>query len=367
MALKKTLVEKLFNISKISSQAVTNCRISSSTVQNRTSQNAGKATTDMAPEPGDRNGNGVFRRFLHRGAAVSPAITTLPMGKNLKERLKEIDMSKDRIRLDGLSSHLTAKPAVPEVASLSVQEAKKLLRVAQLEVVKTRLRETGKTWISYSDFIQICGESCSGPEQGLQFAKLLDESGSVIVLGNVVVLRPDQDFLRTDLKTVAKALGGLIPLPVPGPNDPRRKELVELEKKKAVIDETADAMVRRELWFGLAYLVVQTAAFMRLTFWELTWDVMEPICFYVTSMYFMAGYAFFLRTSKEPSFEGFYQSRFDAKQKKLIKADNFDIRRYNELKQIFYPNSSTSSDQAFQTASFDHSEKTQIDVLDHSQ
>ncbi|KAL4376912.1 hypothetical protein GQ457_02G014450 [Hibiscus cannabinus] len=358
MALKKTLVEKLFNISKISSQALTNCRISSSTVQNRTSQNAGKATTDLAPEPGDRNGNGVFRRFLHRGAAVSPAITTLPMGKNLKERLKEIDMSKDRIRLDGLSSHLTAKPAVPEVASLSVQEAKKLLRVAQLEVVKTRLRETGKTWISYSDFIQICGESCSGPEQGLQFAKLLDESGSVIVLGNVVVLRPDQ---------VAKALGGLIPLPVPGPNDPRRKELVELEKKKAVIDETADAMVRRELWFGLAYLVVQTAAFMRLTFWELTWDVMEPICFYVTSMYFMAGYAFFLRTSKEPSFEGFYQSRFDAKQKKLIKADNFDIRRYNELKQIFYPNSPTSSDQAFQTASFDHSEKTQIDVLNHSQ
>ncbi|KAK8676671.1 hypothetical protein V6N13_142241 [Hibiscus sabdariffa] len=126
---------------------------------------------------------------------------------------------------------------------------------------------------------------------------------------------------------VAKALRGLIPLPVPGPNDPRRKELVELEKKKVVIDKTADAMVRRELWFGLAYLV----------------------------------------ESKEPSFEGFYQSRFDAKQKKLIKAGNFDIRRYNELKQIFYLNSSTSSDHAFQTTSFDHYEKTQIDVLDHSQ
>ncbi|KAK8497488.1 hypothetical protein V6N13_053264 [Hibiscus sabdariffa] len=360
MALKKTLVERLFNISKISSQAVTNCRISSSTVQNRFSQNAGKASTDMAPDPGDRkgdsNGNGVFRRFLHKGTKVSPAMRTFPMGKDLKERLKEINISKDRIRLDGLSSHLTAKPAVPEVAPLSVQEAKKLLRVAQLEVVKTRLRETGKTWISYSDFIKICGESCSDSEQGLQFAKLLDESGTVIVLGNVVVLRPDQ---------VAKALGGLIPLPVPGPNDPRRKELVELEKEKAVIDEKADSLVRRELWFGLAYLVVQTVGFMRLTFWELTWDVMEPICFYVTSMYFMAGYAFFLRTSKEPSFEGFYQSRFKAKQKKLIKANNFDIRRYKELKDIFYPNSSLSSDQAFKTASFDHSEKAQIDVLDH--
>ncbi|XVE82681.1 hypothetical protein DITRI_Ditri16bG0025500 [Diplodiscus trichospermus] len=348
MALKKTLMERLFNISRTSSQALTNFRISSSTVQNRISQKAGKATTAMAPDPGDNSGNvygnGMFRRrFLHKGAMLSPAMRKLPMGENLLERLREIDIFKDRIRLDGLSPHLAATPAVPGVASLSVQETKKLLRVAQLELVKTRLRETGKNWVSYSDFIRICGESCSDPEQGLQFAKLLDESGTVIVLGNIVVLRPEQ---------VAKALGGLIPLPVPNPNDPRRKELVELEKQKAMIDQKADSLVRRELWLGLAYLVVQTAGFMRLTFWELSWDIMEPICFYVTSIYFMAGYAFFLRTSKEPSFEGFYQSRLSTKQKQVIKAHNFDIQRYNELKGIFYPHS--SSNQALSSSSFDH-------------
>ncbi|OMO56838.1 hypothetical protein CCACVL1_26230 [Corchorus capsularis] len=362
MALKKKLVEKLFNISKVSSQALTNCRISSSTVQNRMSQKAGKATTAMAPDPGDSNangnvsGNGIFRRFLHKGTILSPAIRKMPMGENLMERLREMDISKDRIRLDGLSPNLVAKSAVPELPELSVEEAKKLLRVAQLEVVKTRLRETGKTWISYSDFIQICRESCSDQEQGLQFAKLLDESGSVIVLGNVVVLRPDQ---------VAKAIGGLIPLPQRNPNDPRRKELVELEKQKAVIDEKADSLVRRELWLGLAYLVVQTAGFMRLTFWELSWDVMEPICFYVTSMYFMAGYAFFLRTSKEPSFEGFYQSRFSTKQKQIMKTQNFDFERYNELRKLFYPDSS-SSPSAPAVASFDHgSEKMEIGALEH--
>ena len=196
MALKKTLAEKLFNISKISSQALTNCRITSSTVQNRISKKAEKATIAKAPDPGDGNGNvkgnGMFRRFLHKGAMVSPAMRKLPMGEKLMERLREFDISKDRIQLDGLSPNLTAKSAVPEVPELSIQEAKKLLRVAQLEVVKTRLRETGKNWISYSELIRICGESCSDPEQGLQFAKLLDESGTVIVLGNVVVLRPEQ-------------------------------------------------------------------------------------------------------------------------------------------------------------------------------
>lgn len=136
---------------------------------------------------------------------------------------------------------------------------------------------------------------------------------------------------------VAKAIHGLMPVPVAHPEDPRRKELEILEEQKSIIDKKAESLVRRELWCGLAFLMVQTAGFMRLTFWELSWDVMEPICFYVTSMYFMAGYTFFLRTAKEPSFEGFFQSRFSTKQKKLMKANKFDLQRYNELREACYP------------------------------
>ena len=140
---------------------------------------------------------------------------------------------------------------------------------------------------------------------------------------------------------VTKSIEGLLPLPkVRSPNDPRRIELKELEAAKAVIDVKAQSLVRRELWAGLGYLILQTAGFMRLTFWELSWDVMEPICFYVTSIYFMAGYGFFLRTSKEPSFEGFYQSRFEAKQKKLMNVHEFDVERYGELKKLFCPKAS---------------------------
>lgn len=105
-----------------------------------------------------------------------------------------------------------------------------------------------------------------------------------------------------------------------------------MEKKKAEIDRKAVAQVRRELWCGLGFLVMQTVGFMRLTFWELSWDVMEPICFYVTSIQVMAGYFFFLRTSKDPSFEGFFESRFAATQKRLMKLYNFDLDRFNELR-----------------------------------
>ncbi|CAN1324284.1 Calcium uniporter protein 2, mitochondrial, partial [Linum perenne] len=145
----------------------------------------------------------------------------------------------------------------------------------------------------------------------------------------------------------------LIPFPATNPNDPRKKELEQLEQRKALIDERARTQVRRELWGGLGYLVVQTAAFMRLTFWELSWDVMEPICFYVTSIYVMAGYAFFLRTSREPTFEGFFQSRFLAKQRKLMKNHKFDLERYNELRKVCYPFSEEEDEFSFSSS---HSE-----------
>jgi hypothetical protein len=219
-----------------------------------------------------------------------------------------------------------------ETPILTVADTKKLIRAAQMEMVKTKLRETGRSWMPYAEFVGVCGEASSDPDHGSRIAKMLDDSANVIVLGDSVCLRPDQ---------VTKSIEGLLPLPkIINPNDPRRIELRELEAEKAVIDSKAHSLVRKELWAGLGYLILQTAGFMRLTFWELSWDVMEPICFYVTSIYFMAGYAFFLRTSKEPSFEGFYQSRFEAKQRKLMDVNEFDVERYDELKKLFSPKAS---------------------------
>ncbi|RWW27220.1 hypothetical protein BHE74_00059310 [Ensete ventricosum] len=117
--------------------------------------------------------------------------------------------------------------------------------------------------------------------------------------------------------------------------DPRREELRKMEEKKAEIDQRAANQVRKELRCGLGFMLAGTAALMRVTFWELSWDVMEPICFYLTSIYFMARYAFFLRSHKEPSFKGYFASRFAAKQKRLMESQNFDLGRFNELSQSF--------------------------------
>ncbi|KAM7528367.1 hypothetical protein LguiB_031777 [Lonicera macranthoides] len=335
MAFKRTLVQRFFNISsKISSnQSLTNSRVCSlpSTRHTLIPPNPDR----VAPDPGD---DIIFRRFIHRLPMYgSPELRFMPIGENLLNVLRGVDIARERIQLDGLRPPATSESE----GNLTVEDARKLLRLSQLEMVKTKLREIKKSCISYTELIEICVEGCSNMEQGLEFAKMLDESGTVIILGNAVFLRPDQ---------VVKAIRGLMPVHQPDPNDPRIKELEEMEIHKSAIDKKAESLVRRELWSGLGYLVVQTAGFMRLTFWELTWDVMEPICFYVTSMYFMAGYAFFLRTSREPSFEGYFQSRFSAKQKRIMKAEGFDVERYNELKKICYPHQLSKGDGKFSSS-----------------
>ncbi|EYU44306.1 hypothetical protein MIMGU_mgv1a009944mg [Erythranthe guttata] len=307
MAFKQTLAQRVFSMSRISTPAVTNCRVSSPcTAAQSKALNHRTTPTKLAPDPGD---DGIFRRHLHHNSAAAPpppGMRFLPTGEKLLEKLREMDIARDRFRLDSLT------PAEPAAAPPPT-----------LETVKLRLRQIEKDCVSYSEFLEICGQDCSSTDQRLEFAKILDQSGSVIVLGNIVFLKPEK---------VIKAIQAIMP----ETNPIKMKEFQEMEKQKQAIDEKAKLLVHRELNFGLGYLCVQTAAFMRLTFWELSWDVMEPICFYVTSMYFMGAYVFFLRTAKEPSFEGFYQSRFHSKQKRLIEAENFDIKKYNELKKACY-------------------------------
>ncbi|RWW21063.1 hypothetical protein GW17_00014794 [Ensete ventricosum] len=250
---------------------------------------------------------------------LPPDRLSLPVGDPLVRRIR--GLNPDRIRLD---LHLPPSGAIPAVADEvgrgeKVGDVRKAVRASQMDAARARLSAAGESCVAYSEFVRICCEA-SGGERGVEVARSLDELGAVIVWGNVVFLRPEE---------VAKAIETAM---IPSVEDAERgEELRRMEETKAEIDRSAAAQVRRELWCGLGLMAAQTAAFMRLTFWELSWDVMEPICFYVASIYFMAGYAFFLATSREPSFEGFFESRFAARQKRLMRAREFNVDRFNEL------------------------------------
>ncbi|XP_071713758.1 calcium uniporter protein 4, mitochondrial-like [Rutidosis leptorrhynchoides] len=267
---------------------------------------------------------GFFRRFLQRrkinqSSMSFPELFSFPVGEKLREKLNETNG--DRLRFDGLQNPVKS-------VGISVNDAKKILKVSQLNKVRAAVKMIPANSISYMEFVTICIDTCCNHEQGLEFSKMLDEAGDVIVLGNVVFLRPDQ---------LAKSMEELLSQSIAAPNDPRKRQLEELETQKALIDQKSLSQVRSELYGGLGFLIIQTIGFMRLTFWELSWDVMEPICFFVTSFHFALAYMFFIKTSKEPTFEGYFQRRFKTKQRKLMEVHNFNLRKYSELCKVFYP------------------------------
>ncbi|KAF3784010.1 Calcium uniporter protein 1 [Nymphaea thermarum] len=74
----------------------------------------------------------------------------------------------------------------------------------------------------------------------------------------VLPLVRNKSCSSTDLR-VARVLEGVMPEAWYGGDKARRSELEAMEREKEVIDAEAEKGVRRELWGGLAYLVVQTA------------------------------------------------------------------------------------------------------------
>ena len=51
---------------------------------------------------------------------------------------------------------------------------------------------------------------------------------------------------------------------------------------------------RRLLWTGLVFLMVQWGMLARLTFWELSWDVIEPITYFLGSGTTILFYCYFM-------------------------------------------------------------------------
>ncbi|XP_043710110.1 calcium uniporter protein 3, mitochondrial-like [Telopea speciosissima] len=325
MALRRTLAQRLYKVTKISTP--------SNTLSHSPFSSPSSEQPLIPPDPAK---DGFFRRFIHKRTIIQ----SLPLGEKLKEILNGMNSSGgDRLRLDGLNPPPATTSAVtPKQISISVEDTTNLLRLLRLKMLRTKLRSIPKNCISYSNFVHICSDGCSSPDQGLEYAKTLEESGAVIVFGNIVFLRPDQvakveeaiislsmdDLRREELEQMEKekiAIG-----------QKAREELEEMEKEKIEIDQKANDLVGREICIVLGFVVMQIAASMRLTFWELSWDVMEPICFHVTAIYFLARLTFFFRTSKEPSFQRFYETRFLAKQKRLMKNKKFDIKRFDELR-----------------------------------
>lgn len=109
-------------------------------------------------------------------------------------------------------------------------------------------------------------------------------------------------------------------------------ELKPMEDIKAEIDRKSAQRTNIVVWGGLGYMAFQFGLLARLTWWEYSWDIMEPVTYFVGYGTAMACYAYFVLTRQEFLYPDARDRQFLLFFHKLSKRKVFDIRRYNEIK-----------------------------------
>lgn len=149
-----------------------------------------------------RQAYGTPRRFMQEQRpafrpAVPPDVGFMPLADRIRDHL---GVSFPRINLDGLVPPAPPRPHPPTpreaatvVASLTVEEARKVLRATQMEAARARVRASREGTVTHAEFLRLCCDA-AGADDGPSVARALDESGSVIVLGRTVFLRPEMEM-----------------------------------------------------------------------------------------------------------------------------------------------------------------------------
>ncbi|KAJ3400255.1 hypothetical protein HDV05_001192 [Chytridiales sp. JEL 0842] len=69
----------------------------------------------------------------------------------------------------------------------------------------------------------------------------------------------------------------------------------------------------------------------RLTWWEYSWDVMEPISYILSACTGIMAYWFFVITKREYTYETLHEITLTSAQQALYKKKGFDIQKYSDL------------------------------------
>ncbi|KAF0919372.1 hypothetical protein E2562_029319 [Oryza meyeriana var. granulata] len=191
-------------------------------------------------------------------------------------------------------------PPRPAEAEVTAAEARRLVRLVGVEALKRRLRDGRDEVVGYGELLDACVEAGAARTrlEAEALARAMDEAGVVLLFRDKAYLHPEK---------VVDLVRRAVPLALSPDNDARKEELKQLQEKKEEIDKLAHKQVRRILWSGLGFFMCQVGLFFRLTFWEFSWDVMEPIAFFTTASGLLIGYAYFLITSRDPTYQDFME------------------------------------------------------------
>lgn len=112
-----------------------------------------------------------------------------------------------------------------------------------------------------------------------------------------------------------------------------KDDLAPLEDQRQILTAQAEKSTNNLTWLGLGLMSVQFGILARLTWWEYSWDIMEPVTYFVTYGTAVACYAYFVMTRQEYLFPDARNRQYLFNFHKKAKKHDWDVNKYNHLKE----------------------------------
>lgn len=109
-------------------------------------------------------------------------------------------------------------------------------------------------------------------------------------------------------------------------------ELEPLEKIREELHRRATRRTRALSWVGLGLMGLQLGFLARLTWWEYSWDIMEPVTYFVTYGTAMAMFAYHLLTIQDYAYPDAHDREVVMTLHRLAGKLSFDVPKYNRLR-----------------------------------
>ncbi|KAI0210669.1 Calcium uniporter protein, mitochondrial [Lamellibrachia satsuma] len=110
-----------------------------------------------------------------------------------------------------------------------------------------------------------------------------------------------------------------------------RDEIEPFEQVRRQIELAADRRTTFLQWFGLGLMGLQFGLLARLTWWEYSWDIMEPVTYFVTYGTAIALYAYYVVTKQEYNFKEVSDREFLLSLHRNAAKHRLNVHAYNRI------------------------------------
>lgn len=207
--------------------------------------------------------------------------------------------------------------------------------------IKKRIEKDVRRRITIQEFKSMCGEEGLSEDQATRLCQSLNDSGVILHFPNSTNKKMQETLFLQPQElnaTVHNLLEHYSPAALKLQAEATQAEIRQLKEEVAPLKDVRQEMERKAarrantiVFAGLGYCVLQFLAIGRLTWWELSWDIMEPVTYMLTFGTALIGYTYFVLTGSEYTYEGLKKTLRERKLTKLIRRSGFDEEKFKRL------------------------------------